>query len=155
MRALVLPLIAVGVLFYAHADEPTENQMRSAFERGLAAQVADVMSFVDEIGGREAVEHVRMTGNDRFEIRNFRKVDCKGMATKSGFECAFIVNITLANGLMQRELKGRFYNTPEGMQFALDAEIPDGAIPRLVESTQREYIESQALFKNAGNFNDE
>jgi hypothetical protein len=155
MRTLLLPLVAVGVIFYAHTDEPTENQMRSAFERSLAAEVADAMAFVGESGGREAVERVRMAGNDRFEIRNFRKVDCQPMATKSGFYCAFTANIILVNGPMQRSLKGRFYNAPEGMQFALDAESPDRAFPNAVVSTHREYIESQALFKDANNFNGE
>jgi hypothetical protein len=41
MRVLVLPIAAVGVIFFLHTDEPTENQMRSAFERSLAAEVAD------------------------------------------------------------------------------------------------------------------
>ena len=122
MRALLLPLVAVGVIFCLRANEPTENQMRSAFERSLAAEVADTMAFVGESGGREAVERVRMAGNDRFEIRDFRKVYCQPTAMKSGFDCAFAVNIALANGPMQRALKGRFYNTPEGIQFALDDE---------------------------------
>jgi len=125
MRVLLLPLVAVGVIFFVHTNEPTENQMRNAFERSLAAEVADVMAFVGESGGREAVERVRLAGNDRFEIRDFRKVDCQPMAMKSGFDCAFTVNIALANGPMQRSLKGRFYNTPEGIQFDLDDESPE------------------------------
>jgi hypothetical protein len=125
MKALLLPLVAVGVIVFLHTIEPTENQMRSAFERSLAAEVADTMAFVGESGGREAVERVRMAGNDRFEIRDFHKVDCQPTAMKSGFDCAFAVNIALATGPMQRSLKGRFYNTPEGIQFALDDEIPE------------------------------
>jgi hypothetical protein len=154
MRAFVLPVIAVGVIFFAHTDEPTENQMRGAFESSLAAEVADTMAFIGESGGSEAVERVRMAGNDRFEIRNFRKVDCQPMATKSGFGCAFIVNIILANGPMQRALKGRFYNTQEGIQFALD-ESQDIASPTLAESTQGRYTESKDALKNASNFNGE
>ena len=120
MRVLVLPIAAVAVIFFLHTNEPTENQMRNAFERSLAAEVADVMAFVGESGGREAVERVRLAGNDRFEIRNFSKVDCQPMAMKSGFDCAFTVNIALANGPMQRSLKGRFHDSPQGIQFALD-----------------------------------
>src|SRR5664279_5438137 len=82
MRVLLLPLVAVGVIFFVHTNEPTENQMRNAFERSLAAEVADVMAFVGESGGREAVDRVRLAGNDRFEIRNFSKVDCQPMAMK-------------------------------------------------------------------------
>jgi hypothetical protein len=125
MRVLVLPIAAVGVIFFLHTNEPTENQMRNAFERSLAAEVADVMAFVSESGGREAAERVRLAGNDRFEIRDFRKVHCQPMAMKSGFDCAFTVNIALANGPMQRSLKGRFYNSPQGIQFALDNKSPE------------------------------
>jgi hypothetical protein len=154
MRVLVLPIVAVGVIFFAHTDEPTENQMRSAFERSLAAEVADTMALIGESGGREAVERVRMAGNDRFEIRNFRKNDCQPMGAKSGFDCAFNVNIILANGPMLRSLKGRFYNAPEGLQFVLD-ESPNVALPTLAESTQGRYTESKVALKNTSNFNGE
>lgn len=133
MRALVLPIAAVVVIFAAHTGEPSENQMRSAFERSLAAEVADTVAFIGEGGGREATERVHVAGNDRFEIRNFHKIDCRPSETKSGFDCAFAVNIILANGPMKRSLKGRFYNTSEGMQFALD-ESPDVAVPVVAEN---------------------
>jgi hypothetical protein len=45
------------------------------------------------------------------------------------------------------------YNAPEGMQFALDDESPDGAFPTLAGSTQRQYTESEVQLKNASNFN--
>ena len=154
MRVLVLPIAAVGLIFFLHADEPTENMMRSAFERSLVAEVADTMALIGESGGREAVERVRMARNDLFEIRNFRKVDCHPMAMKSGFDCAFTVSIILANGPMERSLKGRFYNSPEGIQFALD-ESPDVAFPALAESTQGWYTETKVALKNASNFNGE
>jgi hypothetical protein len=154
MRVLVLPFVAVGVIFFAHTDEPTENQMRGAFERSLAAEVADTMALISESGGREAAERVRMVGNDRFEIRNFRKVDCQPMATKSGFDCAFATSIFLANGPMERSLKGRFYYTPEGLQFALDESL-DAAVPSLAESTQGRYTETKVALRNASNFDGE
>ena len=128
--------------------------MRSAFERSLTADVADTMAFIGENGGREAVERVRTAGYDRFQIRNFRKIDCQPIATKSGFDCAFTTNIILANGPMERSLKGRFYNTPEGLKFVLD-ESPNVALPTVAESTQGRYTESEVALKNTSNFNGE
>ncbi len=154
MRGLILPIAAVGVIFFLHANEPTENQMRTAFGRSLAAEVADTMAFIGESGGREAVERVRTAGNDRFEIRHFQKIDCRPMAAKSGFDCAFTASIILANGPMERSLKGRFYNTPEGLKFALD-ENPDVEFPRLAESAQGRYTETKVAVENARNLNGE
>lgn len=154
MRVLVLPIAAVGVIFFLHTDEPTENQMRAAFERSLAAEVADTMAFIAERGGREAVERVRTARNDRFEIRHFHKIDCRPMATKSGFDCAFTASIILANGPMKRLLEGRFYNTPEGLKFAID-EKPDVEFPRLAESTQTRRKETKVAVENVRNFNGE
>jgi len=101
-----------------------------------------------------ALERVRMARNDLFEMRNFRKVDCQPVAMKSGFDCAFTVSIILANGPMERSLKGRFYNTAEGIQFVLD-QSPDVAFPAIAESTQGWYAETKVALKNAGNFNGE
>jgi len=76
------------------------------------------------------------------------------MATNSGFGCAFTVSIILANGPTERSLKGRFYNVPEGLQFALD-ESPDVALPALAERKQGRYTETKVAFKNISNFNGE
>ena len=73
MRVLMLPIAAVGMIFFLHTDEPSESQMRAAFERSLAAEVADTMAFIGESGGREAVERVRIVGNDLFEYVISRK----------------------------------------------------------------------------------
>ena len=154
MRVMVLPIAAVGVIFFLHTDEPTENKMRSAFERSLAAEVADTMALIGESGGREAVERVRMAGNDHFEISNFRKVDCQPATMKSGFDCEFTVRIILANGPMERSLEGRFYNTPEGLQFELD-QSPGVAFPTLAESKQSRHTEAKIAIKNASNFTSE
>jgi hypothetical protein len=108
MRILVLPLVAVGVIFFAHNDEPTENQMRGAFERSLAVEVADTMAFIGESGGPKAVERVRMVGNDRFEIQKFRKAE------------------------------GRFYNSSEGIKFAFEPDFQVDPVPTLIASTQAE-----------------
>ena len=40
MRALVVIMIAIGVILYGHSNAPTEFQMRDAFEHYLADQTA-------------------------------------------------------------------------------------------------------------------
>ena len=136
MRILVLPLVAVGVIFFSHTDEPTENQMRGAFERSLAAEVADTMAFIGDSEGPKAAERVHRIGNDRFEIYKFRKADCQPMEIKSGYRCAFSASILLANGPMQRSLEGRFYNSPEGIKFAFETELQVDPVPTLVAARQ-------------------
>ena len=136
MRILILPLVAAGVIFFAHTDEPTENQMRNAFERSLAAEVADTMAFIGDREGPQAAERVRMIGNDRFEIYNFRKADCRPIETKSGYRCAFAASILLANGPMQRSLEGRFYNSPEGIKFAFETEFQVDPVRTLMAERQ-------------------
>ena len=119
MRVLVLPLVAVGVIFYAHSNAPTENQMRGAFEHYLTDQVAQTVEFIQETGGPSAVERVKAAGTDQFEIRAFRKLECQQSRAKSGYDCTFNVDIDLTNGMMHRALEGRFYNTSTGIAFEL------------------------------------
>ena len=119
MRVLILPLVAVGVIFYAHSNAPTENQMRGAFEHYLTDQVAQTVEFIQETGGPSAVERVKAAGNDRFEIRAFQKRECQQSRAKAGYDCTFNVDIDLANGMMHRALEGRFYNTSTGIAFEL------------------------------------
>jgi hypothetical protein len=115
MRALVVILIAIGVIFYVHSNAPTEMQMRDAFEHYLADQTAQTVEFIQETGGPSAVERVKAVGNDRFEIRAFRKLECQQSRAKPGYDCTFSVDIDLANGMMHRALEGRFYNTSTGI----------------------------------------
>jgi hypothetical protein len=119
MRALVVIMIAIGVILYGHSNAPTEFQMRDAFERYLVEQTAQTVEFIQETGGPGAVERVKAAGNDRFEIRAFQKLECQKSPTKPGYDCTFNVDIDLANGMMHRALAGRFYNTSTGIAFEL------------------------------------
>ena len=119
MRALIVISIAIGVIFYGHSNAPTESQMRDAFEHYLADQTAQTVEFIKETGGPSAVERVKAAGNDRFEIRAFRKLECQQSQAKPGYNCTFNVDTDLANGMMQRTLEGRFYNTSTGIAFEL------------------------------------
>jgi hypothetical protein len=119
MRTLIVISIAIGVIFYAHSNTPTEIQMRDAFEHYLVDQTAQTVQFIQETNGRSAVERIKAVGNDRFEIRAFRKFECQQAQSKPGYHCTFNVDINLANGLMHRALEGRFYNTSMGTAFEL------------------------------------
>ena len=119
MRALVVILIAIGVIFYGHSYAPTEFQMRDAFEHYLADQTAQTVEFIQETGGPSAVERVKAAGNDRFEIRAFQKRECQQSRAKAGYDCTFNVDIELANRMMHVALEGRFYNTSTGITFEL------------------------------------
>src|SRR5450759_411528 len=119
MRALVVILVAIGVIFYGHSNAPTEFQMRDAFEHYLADQTAQTVEFIQETGGPSAVERVKAAGNDRFDIRAFRKLECQQSRAKPGYDCTFNVDIDLANGMLHLSLEGRFYDTSMGIAFEL------------------------------------
>lgn len=118
MRVFVLPLVALGVLAGGYSDEPSEGQMKRAFEHSLAAQVRNAVEFVSEAGGPEAVEKIREIGSDRFAVRTFRKLDCARVAGNGGYVCGFAVNIELMNGNLERQMNGRFAPSSSGLAFA-------------------------------------
>ena len=119
MRLWMLPLIAVG-LFAGGRDngEPTEQQMRAAFEQSLALQVRNALEFAQEAGGVEAVTMIRDNGTDRYEINAFRKLGCRAAETGREFVCDFAVDIGLVNGPMQQTLSGRFKRRDDTLVFA-------------------------------------
>jgi hypothetical protein len=119
MRTSVVVLIAIGVIFYAHSNAPSEIQMRDAFQHYLADQTARTVEFIRETSGPSAIERIKAAGNDQFEISGFRKHDCKQSRGNPGYDCTFNVDIDLANGMMHRALEGRFYNTSTGIAFEL------------------------------------
>ena len=118
-RASVVVLIAIGVIFYAHSNAPSEIQMRDAFQHYLVDQTARTVEFIQKTGGPSAVEQVKAAGNAQFEIRAFRKLECQRARAQSGYDCVFNVDIDLANGMMHRTLEGIFYNTVTGIGFEL------------------------------------
>jgi len=119
MRTSIVVLIAIGVIFYAHSNEPSEIQLRDAFQHYLADQTARTVEFIRETSGPSAIERIKAAGNDQFEISAFRKHECKKSRGNPGYDCTFNVNIDLANGMMRRALEGRFYNTSTGIAFEL------------------------------------
>jgi hypothetical protein len=118
MRVLVFPLLAFSTLFSGSNDEPTERQMRGAFEDSLALYVRNALDFAAETGGPAAVARIRAAGTDRFTVNAFRKHDCRRDVT--GYYCAFAFDIDLANGPLQRTIGGRFLAGPRGLEFQAD-----------------------------------
>lgn len=120
MRALVVSLVAVGVVLGTYSDEPSERDMRSAFEGALALQVSNALEFAEESGGADAVAKIRDSGMHRFAVNSFRKFDCARHAEKPGYICAFAAEVTLANGTMQSRITGRFAAGQDGLVFVTD-----------------------------------
>ena len=118
MRVFVVPLVALGVVAGGYSDEPTEGQMKRAFESSLATQVHNVLEFVAQAGGPEAVEKIHQAGSDRFAIKSFRKLDCARAVGNSGYLCAFTVNVEVMNGNLERHINGRFSASSGSLAFA-------------------------------------
>jgi hypothetical protein len=118
MRLFAIPVIALGVLMGGYSDEPTEGQMKGAFEYSMQMLVRDALEFVTEAGGPEAADQLRQVGSDRFAIRSFRKLDCARDAGDAGYVCGFAVNIELMNGDLQRRMSGRFIDGAQGVVLA-------------------------------------
>jgi hypothetical protein len=119
MRAYLVPLVAVGAVLGTFTDEPSERQMRHAFEGALALQVHNVLDFAEESGGPGAAARIRDSGMDRFAIRAFRKLECQ-RDEKPGYACAFTVEIGLVDRDLQGKFSGRFVAGPDGLVFAGD-----------------------------------
>jgi hypothetical protein len=118
MRLFAIPVVALGVLMGGYSDEPTEAQMKGAFEHSMETLVRSVMDFVVEAGGPEAADQLRQAGSDRFAIRSFHKLDCARDTGDAGYVCGFAVDIELMNGDLQRRMSGRFINGAQGLAFA-------------------------------------
>jgi hypothetical protein len=116
MRVLAIPAVALLMTAGTYSDEPSERQMRDAFERTLAEQVRSAVAYVAETGGPAAVEKVRAAGTDRFEVRGFRKHACNAVED-GGYRCVFSVDLGVLNGELHRRINGRFIGGPNGLSF--------------------------------------
>ena len=101
------------------ADEPSELQMRTAFSASLTQHVQNVLEFVGETEGPEAVARLRDVGHDRFSVNAFQKLNCR--PDERGHVCDFEVDIGLVNGRLQRTITGRFVDGPDGLIFIQEA----------------------------------
>jgi hypothetical protein len=117
MRLWIVPLLAIGVIAGSDpGDEPSEYQMRAAFEGALAAQVRNALEFAREIGGDEAVMKIRESGMDRYTLNAFQKLNCR-MDDGAAHVCEFAVDVGLVNGPLQKTITGRFNKSENGFSF--------------------------------------
>ncbi len=118
MRGWIIPLFAVAVAAGSNPTyEPSEGQMRAAFEGALVAQVRGALEFARETGGDEAVTKIRAGGMDRFNLYAFQKLNCHAEDGRTVHLCAFTIDIELVNGLLQKTISGRFRKNGNGFEF--------------------------------------
>jgi len=121
MRLWIVPLLAIVVVAGSNpGDEPSEYQMRAAFEGALAAQVRNALEFAREIGGDEAVNRIRDSGMDRYTLNTFQKLNCRA-DDGAAHVCEFAVDVGLVNGPLQKTITGRF--SKDGNRFAFRSEV--------------------------------
>jgi hypothetical protein len=122
MRDWIIPLFAVAVVLGSNPTyEPSEGQMRAAFEGSLAMQVRNALDFARETGGDEAVLKIRASGMDRYTLSAFQKLNCRAQDGRAAHVCAFAVDVELVNGLLQKTITGRFRKN--GSEFVFQDEV--------------------------------
>ncbi len=117
-------MFAVGLLFSTalsavSLEGPSEDAMRRAFATDLSDGVNSVMAYVAETGGEDALERIRNAHTDEYEIRGFRKLDCR--ADGSGHVCDFSVAIDTVAGRIEQSVTGRFFIGACGLTYDHDA----------------------------------
>ena len=102
-------LVAATLMSNAGLIEPREDAMREAFASDLTQGVRDVLAYVEETGGEEALVRIREAHTDAFEIRSFRKGACRPSEGGRGHICDFAVGIDTVAGPIEKSIAGRFY----------------------------------------------
>ena len=126
MRGWIIPLFAVAVVLGSNPSyEPSEGQMRAAFEGSLAMAVRNALDFARESGGDEAVTKIRDSGMDRYTLNAFQKLHCQAQdGTQDGraaHVCEFAVDVELVSGLLQKTITGRFRKNE--IEFVFHSEV--------------------------------
>ena len=121
MHAFIVALVAAAAWSYVGVIEPSENAMREAFASDLRLGVREVLSYVEQTGGEEAVRRIREARTDAFGLRRFRKVECRPSEGKPGHVCDFAVEVDTVAGPIEKSIAGRFYLGPRGLAYDHDA----------------------------------
>ena len=117
MRACFVALVASAVCSDVGVIEPSEGAMREAFASDLRQGVQQVLSYVEQTEGREAVRHIHEARTDAFELLQFRKLDCRLSTGKPGHVCDFAVEVDTVAGPLVKSIAGRFYIGPGGLAY--------------------------------------
>lgn len=110
MRVFMFAGLAIGMTVTGFGDEPSERQMRRAFESKLERMVQNAVQFVRESGDTEALARIRDSGTDLYQVRSFSKLRCLPDSEWIGHVCEFAVDLAFANGSMQGRIAARFYD---------------------------------------------
>lgn len=115
MKLWTFPVVALAVLSGSYGGEPSERQMRTAFEMKLVAQVRATLDYLAETRQQEVLAQVRDAGTDRFSIGGFRKIVCEPIG--GGHRCRFVVDVLAGSGTITQELEGVFAGTGDGVTY--------------------------------------
>jgi hypothetical protein len=126
MHMFAVALLATTALSDGTFIEPSEDAMRQAFASDLADGVKGVLAYMAETGGTHVLARIRAARTDEYEIRAFRKVECRpdNMSPgqiSPGHVCAFQVEVETIVGPIERSLGGRFFIGPCGLAYDHDA----------------------------------
>jgi hypothetical protein len=121
MHMFMVGLLASSALSYTGGGEPSENAMREAFAADLSVGVQSVLTWVAETGGDAALARIREAQTDAFEVRAFRKGECRQNEIGPGHICIFAVEIDTVAGPIEASIAGRFYVGPCGLAYDQDA----------------------------------
>jgi hypothetical protein len=121
MHTFFVALVAAAAWSDVGVIEPSEDAMRDAFASDLRQGVRQVLSYVEQTGGDEAVRRIREARTDAYELRGFRKGECRPSEGKPGYICEFAVEVDTVAGPIEKSIAGRFYIGPCGFMYDHDA----------------------------------
>jgi hypothetical protein len=126
MHMFAVALLATTALSDGTFVEPSEDAMRQAFASDLADGVQGVLAYVAKSGGTQALARIHAARTDEYEIRAFRKVECRldemrPGQIRPGHVCAFQVEVETVVGPIERSMGGRFFIGPCGLAYDHDA----------------------------------
>ena len=120
MHRFIVALVAATAWSDVGLVEPGEHQMREAFASDLRQGVRQVLAYVEQSGGDDAVRRIRKARTDAFGLRGFRKGKCWRSDGRPGHVCAFAVEIDTVTGPIEKPMVGRFRVGASGLAYDHD-----------------------------------
>ena len=120
MQRFFVALVAATAWSDVGLIEPSEHEMREAFASDLRQGIREVLSYVEQTGGEEAVRRIREARTDAFGLRGFRKGGCRPSDGKPGHICDFAIEVDTVAGPIETSSAGRFFVGPFGLAFDHD-----------------------------------
>jgi hypothetical protein len=120
MQRFFVALVAATAWADAGLIEPGERAMREAFVSDLRQGVGEVLSYVEQTGGEEAVRRIREARTDAFGLRGFRKGECRPSEGRPGYICDFAIKVDTVAGPIETTITGRFFVGTWGLAYDHD-----------------------------------